>query len=258
MFSQISHKRYMVCNKKEDFMNEDQTKALNPSAEIETAETAPPAETQTTEEVSPQKVAPKKKGAEPRIKELVGEVHSLKDKIAELTTPVGSGRSQYQPPQPQETKPLVSPGEEIDGVELEKRMKAREQRVLTQANQMVDFKTRQAAAIQRINQETGEVVDKYKELDPDSDQFDQELSDAIYESVEAKVKSDPTASVKKFVTKQMKLYKREASREVAGEKAEISKQSAQSAIKPSQNRPADAKFADLSTEEMRGKLGYAD
>lgn len=236
---------------------EDQNEALNTSAEIETAEPAPPAENQTTEEVSPQKVAPKKKGAQSRIRELSGEVHSLKDRIAELTTPVGSSGTQLPQYTQQENRPLVSPGEEIDGVELEKRMQEREQRVLQQANQMVDFKTRQAAVLQRINSETIEVVDKFKELDPDSDQFDEELSDAIYEAVEAKVKSDPTASVKQFVTKQMKLYKREASREQAGESAEITKQSAQSAIKPSQNKPADTKFADLSINEMRNKLGYA-
>jgi len=237
-------------------MDEPQ-KALNPSAETETAGTESPTETQTAEEVSPQKPVTQKKGAKSRIKKLSGEVHSLKDKIAELTNPIGSTAQQVPYTQPQESKPLVGPGEEIDGDELEKRMQSREQRMMQQANQLVDFKTRQASVISRINQETVEVVGKFKELDPESDSFDEELSDAIYESVEAKVKSDPTASVKQFVTKQMKLYKREATREKAGESAEISKQSAQSAIKPSQNKPADTKFADKTIEEMRSELGYA-
>lgn len=236
---------------------DDQDQALNPTVE-ETAETATPAENQTTEETQEivTEETPKRKGAESRIRELSSTVHSLRDKIAELTTPVGS-RGTYVPQQPQESKPLVGPGEEIDAVELERRMAEREQRILQQANQMVDFKTQQAATIARINRETVEVVAKHKELDPDSDQFDQELSDAVYEAVEAKVKSDPTASVKEFVEKQMKLYKRAASREEAGIKAEISKQSAQSAIKPSQNRTAEKPFAELSVEEMRSKLGYA-
>jgi len=241
---------------------DDQEQALNTPAE-ETAETASPAEEQTTEETleSTQEIVeeeiPKKKGAKSRIRELSGEIHSLKDRIAELTTPVGSSGSQYSQQQPQESKPLVGPGEEIDGAELERRMQEREQRIMQQANQMVDFKNQQARVIERINRETVEVVNKHKELDPDSDLFDQELSDAIYESVEAKVKSDPTASVTKFVEKQMKLYKRAASREEAGERAEVHKQSVQSAIKPSQNRPSDIKFEDLSVEEMRNKLGYA-
>ena len=233
--------------------------ALNTPAE-ETAETASPAEEQTTEET--QEIAteetPSKKGAQSRIRELSGQVHSLRDKIAELTTPVGSSGSQYPQYSPQESKPLVGPGEEIDGAELERRMVDREQRILHQANQMVDFKTQQAATIARINRETVEMVAKHKELDPDSDLFDQELSDAVYESVEGKVKSDPTASVSQFVEKQMKLYKRAASREEAGIKADIQKQSAQSAIRPSQNKPVDRAFADLSLQEMRDKLSYAD
>ena len=238
---------------------DDQDQALNPPAE-ETAETATPAEEQTTEETQEivREETPKKKGAESRIRELSGQVHSLKDKIAELTNPVGSYGSQYPSQSPQESKPLVGPGEEIDGAELERRMAEREQRILQQANQMVDFKTQQAAMIARINRETVETVAKHKELDPDSDQFDQELSDAVYEAVEAKVKSDPTASVSQFVEKQMKLYKRAASREEAGEKATINKQAVQSAIKPSQNRPSEQKFEDLSVEEMRNKLGYAE
>jgi len=235
---------------------EDQQEALNTPAESETAETESPAETQTVEEVSPQKKVTKK-GAESRIRELSGKVHSLKDKIEELTNPVGSDSTQMRSQPPQENKPLVGPGEEIDGVELERRMADREQRIMQQANQMVDFKTRQAAVIERINRETVEVVGKFQELDPESDDFDEELSDAMYEAVEAKVKSDPTASVKQFVTKQMKLYKREATREKAGESKEISKQSAQSAIKPSQNKSVDTKFTDLSISEMRNKLGYA-
>jgi len=234
---------------------QDQNEALNTEAE-ETAQTESPAEDQTSQEVSPEQLAPKK-GAQSRIRELSGKVHSLQDKIAELTNPVDSGRSQYQPQQQQDNKPLISPGEEIDGVELEKRMVEREQRLLQQADRMSDFRTQQSNTIQRINRETEEVVGKFKELDPDSDHFDQELSDAIYEAVEAKVKSDPTSSVKQFVTRQMKLYNRGASKEAEGERAEITKQSAQSAIRPSQNKSIDTSFEQLSVEEMRSKLGYA-
>jgi len=237
-------------------MIDDQNEALNPPAE-ETAETTSPVEDQTTEDVSTQEVT-QKKGAQSRIRELSGKVHSLQDKIAELTTPVGSS-GQYAPQyNQQEDQPLVGPGEEIDGVELERRMKIREQRILQQANQMADFRARQSATIDRINRETEQVVGKYKQLDPDSDDFDPELSDAIYEAVEAKVKSDPTASVKSFVDKQMKIFKREASKEEAGERATISKQVAQSAIRPSLNKTEDTKFEDLSVEEMRNRLGYAE
>jgi hypothetical protein len=240
-------------------MNEDTQEALNPVAEEQTAQTESPAEDQTVEvsdPVSTEAPAVPKKGAQARIRELSAETRSLKDRIAELTNPVGLSAPRV-PYQPQENRPLVGADESIDGAELERRMQEREQRILQQANQMVDFKTQQHLAIQRINQETVEVVGKFKELDPESEFFDKELSDAIYESVEAKVKTDPTASVKDFVTKQMKLYKREVAREEARDSAVIAKQAAQSAIRPSQTKPVDTKFEDLSIEEMRSKLGYA-
>jgi hypothetical protein len=122
---------------------------------------------------------------------------------------------------------------------------------------MVDFKTRQVATIERINRETAEVVTTFPELDETSDSFDPELSDAIYDAVEAKIKSDPTASVKTFVSKQMKLFKREAAREEQQTGEVISKQASQAAIRPSNNKPVDTKFENLSIAEMEQKLGYA-
>lgn len=239
-------------------MNED-NQALNPAAE-ETAQTESPTVEQTadSEEVSVSEPVLPKKGAQSRIRELNSENHSLKERIAQLTT---QAPDVPQLPYQSQTvnKPLVGADESIDGAELERRMVEREQRVLQQANQMADLRVRQATAIERINRETAEVVTQFKELDPESDSFDPELNDAIYESVEAKIKSDPTASVKDFVKKQMKLYKREALREEAQTKAVIAKQAAQGAIRPSQQKPADTqKFSDLSIEEMRGKLGYAE
>lgn len=233
-------------------MQEDQTEALNEQVVDETTTQESPAEEnqttdQETEVSTPEPVVAPKKGAQSRIRELSGEVHSLKERIAELTNPGGFSAPQA-PYTPQEV--ATSEDGSIDPQEFKRQ-------VLNEANQLIDFKTRQAAVIQRINRETEEVVSKYAELDPESDSFDKELSDAVYEAVEAKVKADPTASVKEFVNKQMKLYKREASREEAQTKATVTKQAAQAAIRPTQTKPVDTKFEDLSIEEMRAKLGYA-
>lgn len=240
---------------------DNQTPALNETVETETTAPASPAAEQTTEapaDVSTEATEVPKKGAQSRIRELNEKVHSLSDKIAELTSPVGQ-QAQYAPQlQPQEpSRPLVGSDESIDGQELERRMVEREQRILQQARQEADFRVQRASALDRINRETIEVVGKFKELDPESESFDKELSDTIYEAVEAKIKSDPSASVKSFVEKQMKMYKREVSREDAQTTAVIAKQAAQSAIRPSQSKPIEKSFDQLSIEEMRAKLGYA-
>lgn len=239
---------------------QDDSQALNEQVETETTSTESPAvEEQTTEAqtvVSTEPEVAPKKGAQSRIRELSGENRSLRERIQELTSPG------VQTPQPVFTptvnKPLVGADESIDGAELERRMQDREQRVLQQATNTANFIAQQAANTQRINQETVEVVSKYAELDLESDSFDEEINDAIYESVEAKLRADPTASVKDFVKRQMSLYRREASREEAKTEAVISKQAAQSAIRPTQTKPVEKNFADLSIEEMRTKLGYVE
>lgn len=229
---------------------EDNQEALNAEVE-ETTNQDSPTENQTTDgetEVSTQPPVVPKKGAQSRIRELAGENRSLKDRIAELTSPVGLGGSQL--PYTPQNQPVVSDDGSIDAQEFKRQ-------VLIEAHQLVNFETQRAAAVERINRESAEVVQKFPELDPESDHFDKDLSDAIYEAVEAKVKSDPTSSVKDFVSKQMRMFKREAQREEAQTAAEITKQAAQSAIRPTQNKPVDTKFEDLSLEEMRQKLGYA-
>jgi len=229
----------------------DDPQALNEQVvEETTTPESPTEEEQTTdseETVStPEPEVAPKKGAQSRIRELNRENHSLKDRLAELTNPVGFTRPQYQPQEVTQSEDGT-----IDPQEFKRQ-------VMNEATQYVDFRTQQQAVLQRIDREANEVVGKYKELDPESDDFDQELSDAIFETVEAKVKADPTASIKDYVTKQMRLYKREASREETQTKAEIAKQQAQSAIRPSQNKTDDTKFEDLTVDEMRARLGYAE
>ena len=239
---------------------DDQEQALNPEAETETAQTESPAEEQTAEvETDATEETPElpKKGAQSRIRELNSQVHSLTDKIAELTRPVGQ-QDQYPQWQPQTQKPLVGDDESIDGRELERRMVEREQQIIQRADAMADLRTRQALTIDRINRETEETVLKHKELDPNSESFDKELSDAIYEAVEAKVKADPNASVKSFVDRQMKLYKRGVSKEDEQIAATVAKQASQGAIKPSQSKPVEKTFNELSIEEMESRLGKVD
>lgn len=237
-------------------MNEDE-QALTPEVEQTTQTESPTVEKTTdTEAVSTQDSGAPKKSAQNRIREVISENHSLKEKIAQLTQQAPQPSYNYQPQQP---KPLVGSDEVIDGAELERRMQEREQFIIQHANQATSFQIQQARVIDNINRESAEVVAQYKELDPESEHFDKELSDTIYEAVEAKVKADPTASVKAFVKKQMALYKREQAREEAQTNAEISKQAAQGAIRPTAVKTTDTKnFEELSINEMRARLGYAD
>jgi hypothetical protein len=153
--------------------------------------------------------------------------------------------------------PIVNPGEEITVDELNKRQNAREQELMKRSAQISSLQAQQIATIDRINREAKESLSKHPELDPNSDDFDQELSDTLTEAAEAYVRSNPQKSLSDFVDKQMKLHNRAVRREEKAEEKEIAKQSSQSAHRPSTAKAEDKKFEDLSIEEMESRLGYA-
>lgn len=240
-------------------MQEDQQEALNQEVETETTISESPAEDQTADvqtDVSIETPVVPKKGAQSRIRELSGENRSLKEKIAELTSPVGFSAPEV-PYMPQDNRPLVGADEAIDANELERRMQQREQIMLQKANQLVDFRSRQNAVIQQINSHAEELVNKYEELNPESDSFNEELNNDVFEIAKDKLKADPTADIRKLVAKQVALHRRAASKEEKQTQAVITKQAAQSAIRPSQTKTVDTPFEKLSIDEMRSKLGYA-
>jgi len=228
---------------------DDQTEGVKPEGEAETTPTTTPVEEETTEVTQEDS---SKKGENARIRELnerakqaEAKAKSLSERIAELTSPVGqSGQV------PQFTPQVNQPGFDE---ETEKKLQEREQRILQQAS----FIAQRTSALDRINRETEAVVEKYPELDTNSDSYDKELSDTIYEAVEAKVKSDPSASVKAFVERQMNLYKRGVSKEEKQTEKVIAKQASQGAIRTSANvKPEEKQDSDKTIAELEAELGF--
>jgi len=251
-------------NRVEEENNLDASPAAEPkdSGEVSETKVEPTGETKVEEKETGEKSKGKesKKGYEKRVRQLVSEkkraqarAQSLEAKLAELTAPVGPQVAQ-QPPMPQE--PIVKPGEEIDATELDKRIKTREQRLLQQADASAQLRAKQTEAIIRINNEASEVLKKYPELDPDSDSFNEDLSNSITEATEAYVRSNPyTASVKKFVAKLMKPYKGAVEKEVGEVTEKIAKQVSETALRPTSVKGGEKKFEELTIEEMEKKLG---
>lgn len=241
---------------------DDQDMALNQEAEVETAVDATPAfEEQTATDIQSVEDSEPKKGYTARVSEAVNrakqaeqEARSLRAKLAEVTGQQGQ-MADLPPYQP--LKPLINPGEEVTIEEINQRQFLRDQELLQRAAQMSSLQAQQAMAIDRVNREARELTKKYAELDPNSDSWNPELSETVVEAAEAYVRANPTRSLEEFVDKQMRLYKRAATREAKAEQAEISRQSSQSAIRPTTTKPVDKKFEELSIEEMEAKLGYA-
>ena len=243
---------------------EDQDKALNEQAEVETAEDTTPVseETAEVESTTEEESAEQKKGYSQRVRELnarakeaEAKAQSLAEKLAEVT----GGVSQQGPmPHNQPLPPLVNEGEEVTYEEINRRQLQRDEELLKRVSQVNSLQTQQALAIERINREAKELTRKYAELDPYSETFDRELSDTLTEAAEAYVRANPTKSLEDFVDKQMRLHKRAVTKEARAENAEVSRQQGQSAIRPSNAKPVEKKFEDLTIEEMEAKLGFAE
>lgn len=256
-------------------IDEETQKALNQEAEEINSRNATPAletnateevdQTESTEEVEPTETEGReesKKGYQARVQELNQKAkaaeeraRSLEQKLAELTSPVGFQEGTNIPPY-NPLEPLVAPGEEIDVNELNKRQSAREQRILQQASANAQLIAKQSEAINRINSEASEVVRLYPQLDPDSDNFNRELSDIVAEATEAYVKDKPyTASVKQFVAKLMKPYQRAADKEVSQASENIAKQVSQAALRPTSIRKEEKQASEKSIAELEAELG---
>jgi hypothetical protein len=109
--------------------------------------------------------------------------------------------------------------------------------------------------LDRVNRESEESIKAYPQLDPDSDSFDDELSESISQATLAYVRTNPTGSVKKFVDGLMKPYMRSLDKSVASQQTEIAKQASQTAMRPNSVPSTDKKVEDMSTEELEKKLG---
>lgn len=192
------------------------------------------------------------KGANQRIRELnqqkkVAEekAKSLADRLAEITSPVGL----KQEPQAPTYTPQAIPGAEISPEQYQAD-------VLKTADARVELKIQQNNAINRITNESMEAIRKYSQLDPDSDNFDKELSDTVTEATEAYVRNAPySASVKKFVDRLMKPYLGSVAKEVGKVTEKITKQVSETALRPTSIRKGEKSAKEKSIAELEAELG---
>lgn len=244
----------------------DDQMALNQESGVDnTQDTTPVSETEATEDVIDTSENPtgesdepttetgediKKRNANQRIRELNAELkaerqskQSLAQRLEELTGFVEP--TDYNRPY----TPQVEPGTEISPDQYK-------QDVMRTADSLINLRLKQQETIGRINLESKEALRNYPELDPDSDTFDNDVSEAVTEAVEAYVRQNPYgANVKKFVDKLMKPYKTAVTKEVGQATQNIAKQVSEAALRPTQIKSPEKKFESMTLEEMEAQLG---
>lgn len=260
-------------------MTKSDSQALNQEGEENILDTTPVSEQEASEDISePEEEAEvtaeaeskeeeketegePKKGYSQRIRELVkekkeaeAEAKSLAERLAELTAV--EPKAEYNQQNYPQAEPIVTPGEEIDADELNRRLADREHKILQRADALSQLRSKQAEAVNRINNEATEVVKLYPELDPDDDNFDEELSNSITEAVEGYVSKNPyDAKVRQYVDKLMKPYKRAVTKEVGKVTENLAKQVSETALRPTSIRQEEKKSEDMTPEELEEKLG---
>lgn len=200
-----------------------------------------------------------KKGFSNRVRELVRErndaretIESLQQKVAELTQ-----QAQPELSMPDfKVEPIVRPGEELTAEELNRRIAERDQQLLAKAAAISRLQNKQSEALGRIDRESAEVIRDYPQLNPESDEFNNELSEAITESTTAYIKSSPyTASVKNHVAKLMRSLTGTVTKEVGKATEKMAKQASEAALRPTSVRKEEKSVEDLSIAELEAKLG---
>lgn len=230
------------------------------TGEVEDANLTGDAGATETEEDSHKGFSSRVRELNQRAKQAEEKAQSLEQKLAELTGSVdstpGYAPQRYNQTQYNPQEPIVSDGEELSVADLNRRIAERDQRLIQQIDARSELRARQAEAITRINNEASAVIQEYPELNPDSENFNKDLSDSITEATEAYVRANPySASVNKFVAKLMKPYKGAVETEVGKASEQIAKQVSQSALRPTSVSKQEKTAADMSPAELERKLG---
>jgi len=229
-----------------------------PTPEINTAdepamdvadEAAPEAE-----ESEPEKVS--KKSAQGRIKQLNSELKQERQQRSVLEEKINSIlKENEENPFSPVNMPLPSPNQR-------RLAEPNENGEITYEDYQRDVQQNAQAAVkailgqQKLKEEALDIIRNTPELDPNSESFDPDLSEAITEAVEAKHRLSANFSLKETVNKFLKPYKRAAEKAVDSEQKNIAQQVASAGVRPGASPVVDEKrFEDLSVEEMEGKLG---
>lgn len=234
----------------QDVQSEAEKLPAESSTENQTTEEVkePVSEVATEDTGDQDQTAESNKGANQRIRELVRENKELKAKslaesLAEVTNPQG-----FLGTQPQ-YNPQYKEGQEISQEQYQGD-------VTRVARAEVQLQIAQNNAVNRLNNEALNVVRKYGQLDPESPNFDKELSETVTEATEAMVRQNPySASVEKFVDRLMKPYLGSVAKEVGKVTEKITKQVSETALRPTSIRTVEKSAKDKTIAELEAELG---
>lgn len=233
------------------------TETKTPGTSVEPDEpTGDVPEEKSEETDSPEPEKASKKSAQGRIKQLNNELKQERQKRSAIEEQIESimeenKRNPFSPlnmPNPTQGR-LAQPNERGE---------------ITYEDYQRDVQNNAKAAVeavlsqQQLKREALEVVRENPELDPNSESFDPDLSEAITEAVAAKHRLSSNLSIRETVNKLLKPYKKAAEKAIDSQKRDLVSQVASGGIRPGSSPSPESEnkqFEELSLEEMESKLG---
>ena len=214
-------------------------------------EAVQPEKTEISTEESETEGEPKKvSGASKRIQGLVADKKKLEADKKSLAEQLEEMTSKFQTAPVEGTPPSrIQPDQEVSVEDYRSD-------VVKTADALVQIRMNQQRLIDNINKEATEAIKSYPELDPDNEEtFDRELSDSVAKATLAYVRVTPQASVKKFVDKLMKPYKRSLEKRVGEDTEKVAKQVSEQALRPTQVEVKEKSLDDMTLKEIEKKVG---
>jgi hypothetical protein len=131
---------------------------------------------------------------------------------------------------------------------------AKVRKVIAERDQSAQSKAR----IDALDADMEYVESTYSALNPDSDEFNQDLYEEVTEMYkEASDNGKRDVRLKSFIDRQMKIAGIQANKRQTQQNEAIARQAANSAITPSGEKSVEKPFEQLTLAEKRAKLGYA-
>jgi hypothetical protein len=192
-----------------------------------------------------------KKGANHRIRELNEKAKAEKARADSLAKQIDKLTASSQPQQSWEQLNQPLPTDESGQVDAA----TFERQILAKASALAELQAARVQHVNRVNAEANEVLKEYPVLDPGADNYDPELSEGITEAALAYVQANPTKSLKDYVNKLMKPYTRSVTKQVSGMAETITKQAAETALRPNSSPKGEKRLEEMSLEEMEARFG---
>lgn len=229
-------------------VEEPDTKVDQPSEESKTP--AEPEAEGAKEEKPEQKPAEAKKES-PRLQK---RVRDLSQKLREARTPQTPQFDPNNPPTAEIPAGDYTP-EQLSQMVNQKADVLSELKTQSQI-QALRSEMEQERLLNNLARSVGSLEQAYPELNPDSDDFNPELTDAVGETIDEVFRANPYVDVETVASKMISASRAAGTSKAKQVGEKVAEQASNAAVRSTtSSKVEDKKFEDLSVEEMEEKLG---